>query len=105
MGNQFQSNEACETDEPSLKKAMADKDYQLSEDLEDETTIEEQERLEGEVDHEVEVKNLMEEGSFEGSEKAMKRLFFLLRDFFLSRVTTYQVGLSFQNSYRRFNSA
>ena len=43
---------------------IKDIDYQLStdEDMEDETTIEEQERVEGEVDHKDEMNMLKEEG-------------------------------------------
>lgn len=44
---------------------LEDKEFQLAscvEEMEDETTIEEEERLEGLVDHEVEVNALKEEG-------------------------------------------
>jgi hypothetical protein len=51
----------------SLPAEFEDKEYlaSCSEEMEDESTIEEEERLEGLVDHEVEVNALKEEGAIQ----------------------------------------
>lgn len=48
----------------SVVVAAVDSDYQLSSDEDVEDTIEEQENVEGEVDHAEEMNDLMEEGLY-----------------------------------------
>lgn len=63
LGGQPQST--SQSDAP-LTEELEDKEYQLiscTEEVEDESTIEEEERLEGLVDHEMEVNELKEEGN------------------------------------------